>query len=117
MGAQVDVDDFEIEVTSLWRGRDDDAAAWRETASSSDTGPSRSPLALRLSGRGRMLRAGGACAAVALALLLLLSGDPRMARARRHPADTAASDAAAARGVRRQRHPLRACGAVGHAAR
>jgi len=80
----VDVDDFEIEVTSLWRGReerDDGTAAWRETTSSPDSGPSRSPLAPRLSGRGRMLRAGGACAAVALALLLLLSGDPRVARA------------------------------------
>jgi hypothetical protein len=80
----VDVDDFEIEVTSLWRGRedgDDDIATWRETVSSPETGPSRSPLAPRLSRRGRMLRVGGACAAIALALLLLLSGDPRVARA------------------------------------
>jgi hypothetical protein len=81
MGARVDVDDFEIEVTSLWRGRDDDAARWRETAALPETGPSRAPLAPRLTGRGRMLRAGGACAAVALALLLLLSSDPRVARA------------------------------------
>ncbi|HST90295.1 MAG TPA: hypothetical protein VLJ14_18110 [Ktedonobacterales bacterium] len=84
MGAHVDVDDFEIEVTSLWRGREDrdgEAEAWREAASPEMSGPSRSPLAPRLTRRGRMLRAGGACVAVALALLLLISGDPRAVRA------------------------------------
>ena len=80
MGAHVDVDDFEIEVTSLWRGREGDVEAWREVPSPPDGALACSPLAPRLTGRGRMLRAGGACAAVALALLLLLSGDPRVAR-------------------------------------
>lgn len=75
------MDDFEIEVTPLWRDRNDDAATWRKATSPPDTGSARSPLAPRLTRRGRMLRAAGACAAVALALLLLISGDPRAARA------------------------------------
>ena len=82
MGAHVDVDDFEIEVTSLWRDREGDVETWRGVAlSPTDAGPGRSPLASRLTRRGRMLRVAGACAAVALALVLLISGDPRAARA------------------------------------